>query len=561
MPMPRYRHLKRYREIANSFARHGFGHLLTYLGLSHYLPSVRRARQSEHALLEYSRSQRIRMLLEDLGPTFIKFGQLLSTRPDLLPRDIHDELASLQDNVPSFSYPLAEGILERELEKPVGDTFRSYEAKPLAAASIGQVYRACLHSGEDVVVKIRRPKIVAQMETDLEILLDAAKMADSRTQWGQIYNFEDIVLELQRSVHDELDFITEAEHAEQIRQNLSTRADVIVPKIHWDYTTSAVLTMDHVDGIKLLHPEKLREAGHDPETIIKTLVDLMFVQIFQHGVFHADPHPGNLAVAPDGRLVLMDFGIVGKLKGERKQHFILFLLGLINHSPRQMVRALSKMGVLTRRVDRKELRRDAERLMDKYLDVPLHRIHLGRAISEIFTLAYEYRIRIPAEFTLLGKTIMTLEGVIENLDRDLKLIELLRPYAGKLLRERFTAEAIRESAAEQFFETTDLATSLPARLNDMLDRIDTEGIPLQINYPDLDTTFLHMDRITNRLSFSIVLLSFSIIMAGLIIGAALVASITGEPLLWRLPIIELGFALAGGMAVWLFLAIYRSGKM
>ena len=555
--MPRYRHLRRYREIANSFVRHGFGHIFTHLGLSQYLPSVRR---SEHTLLEYSLAQRIRLLLEDLGPTFVKFGQLLSTRPDLLPRDILDELTKLQDNVPSVPYGLVEGIIEKDLGRPVAEIFESFEERPLAAASIGQVHRACLHSGEEVVVKVRRPKIARQMHIDLEILLDAAKAADRHTPWGKIYNFKEIIQELQRSVQDELDFLTEAEHAERIRTNVKNRDDVIIPKIYWDYTSSAILTMELTDGIKLLHREQLLEAGHNPETVVSKLVDLMFTQIFHHGLFHADPHPGNLAVAEDGRIIFMDFGIVGKLKGDRKQQFILFLLGIIGRNPRHLVRSLSKMGVLSRRIDRRKLRRDTERLMDKYLDVPLHRIKLGRAVTEVFTLAYEYQIRIPAEFTLLGKTIMTLEGVIEDLDNNLKLIQLLKPYTGRLLRERYSLSVMKDTAAEQFLETSDFILSLPARLNDLLDRMDTEGVPVQFNYPDLNTTFLHLDRLANRISFSIVLLSFSIIMAGLIIGSALVASITGAPLLWRLPILEVGFVLAGAMAVWLFYAIYRSGK-
>ena len=559
--MPKYRHIKRYREIANSLVRHGFGHVLTHFGLSQYLPSVRRARKSEQALLEYTSGQRIRMLLEELGPTFIKFGQMLSTRPDLLPRDIMDELSSLQDRVPSFPYSAVEIIVERELGRPIAEIYQEFDQKPFAAASIGQVHHARLHSSVDVVVKVRRPNIVKQMQTDLEILLEMAKAADKRTPWGRVYHLADIVLEVQRSVHEELDYMVEADHAEQIRNNFAGHTGVIIPRIYWDLTTPAVMTMELVEGIKLIQPEKLREAGHNPEQIVEQLVELMFSQIFHHGLFHADPHPGNLAVAADGRLIFMDFGIVGRLRGERKRQFILFLLGVINHNPRQLVRSLSSMGVLSRRIERKELLRDAERLMDKYLDTPLHKINLGRAVTEVFSLAYEYHIRIPAEFTLLGKTIMTLEGVIEDLDRDLVLIELLRPYSSRLLRERFSFESLKDGAADQFFETSDLLFSLPRRLNDVFDRFDTEGIPMQINYPDIDKVVSHMDRLANRLIFSIVLLAFSLIMAGLIIGAGLVATITGQYLLWRLPIIEIGFIFAGGMATWLFLAIYRSGKL
>lgn len=559
--MPKYRHLKRYREIANSLVRHGFGHLLTQLGLSQFLPSVRRAGKSEVAILQYTRAQRLRMLLEELGPTFVKFGQLLSTRPDLIPRDILDELACLQDSVPAFPFQEAAAIISMELGQLLEQIYSEFEVKPLAAASIGQVHRARLHTGEYVVVKVRRPRIVSQMQTDLEILLDMAKLADKRTPWGRVYHLEEIALELQRAVVEELDFVTEAENAEQIRHNLRHRRDVVIPKIYWDQTTTAVLTMEFVAGVKLSDPAHLLEAGHQPRQVIATLVDLMFAQIFHDGRFHADPHPGNLAVAEDGRIIFMDFGIVGRLRGERKRQFILFLLGIINHSPRQMVRSLADMGVLSRRIDRKALRRDAERLMDRYLDVPLSKIHLGKAVTEIFALAFEYHIRIPAEFTLLGKTIMTLEGVIEDLDAETKLIEILRPYAGRLAKERLAFESVKEIATEQFLETSDFVLSLPRRLNDILDRVDTEGFPLQLNYPDLDKTFLHLDRLGNRLSFSIVLLAFSIIMAGLIIGSGLVATITGAALLWRLPIIEIGFILAGAMAIWLFLAIYRSGKL
>lgn len=559
--IPRYRHLKRYRQIANSLFRHGFGYLLTQSGLTRFLPSVRRAQKNEETFSHSTRARRLRKLLEELGPTFVKFGQLLSTRPDLVPRDILDELSLLRDRVSPFPYSEARSIIEREMGKPLDEIFAAFEEEPIAAASVGQVHRALLHEGDEVVVKVRRPHITGQMRLDLEILLEMARLADRHTSWGAVYHFGDVVQELQRAVSNELDYLTEAENMEQVRANLRHRRDILIPKVYRQYTTSAVLTMEHISGIRLDRQDQIAATGKKPQEMVRLLVDAIFEQIFDHGLFHADPHPGNLAVSGDGQLILMDFGIVGRLRGERRRQFILFLLGTVNRNPRQIVRSLANMGILSRRIDRKALRRDVEYLMDRYLDVPLGKIELGKTVREILSLAFEYHIRIPPEFTLLAKTLMTLEGVIEELADDLKLLELLKPYTGRLIKERFSPAAVKESVSEQFWETTDFLFSLSRRLNELFERMEVDGFPLQVNYPDLDKAFSHMDRLANRISFSIVLLALSLVIAGLIISSALVATITGETALWRLPIIETGFIIAGGMSVWLLWAILRSGRL
>lgn len=559
--IPRYRHFRRYRQVIKSVFRHGFGHLLSQIGLVSLLPSARHAHREDKILLRYSFAKRLRLLLEELGPSFIKFGQLLSTRPDLLPRDVLTELSLLQDNVPSFDYSKVSYAVEEALDKPLSELFAFFEQEPLAAASIGQVHRAGLHTGEKVVVKVRRPGIVSQMETDLEILLDMARLAERHAAWARVYRVKEVVQELSRAIREELDYLIEAENARHFRENFKNRRDVIIPKVYWQFSAASVLVMEEVEGIKLNRPEQLIAAGHDLKNLARRLVEITFVQIFDHGFFHADPHPGNLALNSHDRLVLMDFGIAGRLKKESRRQFVLFLLGLVNRNPRQVVRALSNMGILSRPIDRKALRRDVERLLDKYLDMPLHKVELGRAVREILALAFEYNIRLPSEFALLGKAIMTLEGVIERLTSDLKLVELLQPYAGKLVREHLSPASLSEAAAEQLQELTDFLTSLPRRFNEALDRFDSDGIPLQLNYPDFEKALSHLARLGNRLTFSIALLSFSIIMAGLIIGSGLVAGITRETLLWRLPIVEVGFILAGLMAVWLLLAIIRSGRL
>ncbi|MCL5982085.1 MAG: AarF/UbiB family protein, partial [Firmicutes bacterium] len=455
----------------------------------------------------------------------------------------------------------AAAIIEQELGRPWDEIYAAFSAEPLAAASIGQVHCARLPDDTEVVVKIRRPGISVQMETDLEILLEVARFADRHTVWGKVYRTSAVVQELQRAVLEELDFPDEAENALRIRENLRLRKDVIIPRIYTGQTSAAVLTMEKVCGIKFNQPNSLEAAGHDRAQIARLLVDIMFEQIFINGFFHADPHPGNLAVSGDGRLVFMDFGIVGKMRGSRRRQFTLLLLGIVNRNARLLVSSLTDMGFISRRVDRKALRHDVERLMEKYLDLPLRGINLGRAVREVFVLAFEHQIRIPAEFTILGKTLMTLEGVVEDLAPELKLVELLKPYAGELARERLSLPAIRETLTEQASEAGEFFFSLPRRLGEILERTDVEGFPLQLNYPDLDKLFSHLDKQINRLSFSIILLAFSMTMAGLIIGSGLVAGITGETLLWRLPIIEAGFILAGIMAVWLLFAILRSGRL
>lgn len=558
--MPRYRHLKRYRQIANSLARHGFGHLLAQLKVSHLIPAGRR-KQLDDTVTHLSAAQRLRTLLEELGPTFVKFGQLLSTRPDLMPGDFLEELSRLQDNVPPFPLNEVQAIISAELKRPLPEVYASFETDPLAAASISQVHKAILKDGTPVVVKVRRPGIRRQMEIDLEILLEAARLAERHTTWGKLYRVKDVVMELQKTVREELDFLNEAENAEAFRNNFLKRTDVYISKVYKDLSSSAVLTMEMVEGIKLNDPESLKAAGYNPETVVHRLVDTMFEQVFIFGLFHGDPHPGNLALDRQGRLVFMDFGIVGRLKGEQKHRFIVFLLGVINSNPRQIVRSLADMGILAGHFDRRALLNDVEKLLSAYLDVPLRKIQLGRALREIFALTYKYKILLPAEFTLLGKSIMTLEGVIERLDAGVKMAELLKPYAPRLLRERYSPKSLRNTAVEQLYEVTGFIQSLPRRLNELMDRVDTDGFPVHHQFPDKEKAFAHLDRLINRLTFSIVLLAFSIIVAGLVIGSGLVATVSGEQLLWRLPIIEIGFIIAGLMAAWLLLAIYRSGKL
>jgi len=551
----RMRQLHRYRKIATALVRNGLGALVQELGFHEWFPFLHRKERLD--VRNKSIGERIRMMLEELGPTFVKLGQIASTRPDLIPPSILKELESLQDDVPAYSYEEAVAIIEQELGAPMGRMFRQFDRTPLAAASIGQVYQAELHDGTKVAVKVQRPNIERMIITDLEILADWARIAEHRIDWARRYRLGDIVEELGRALRQELDYMTEARNAEKFHQQSKAWKHVHVPKVYWDYCTSRILTMEFREGIRLSDLDGLVRAGIDRQIVAERLASVLFQQILIEGFFHGDPHPGNVLVLHNGDLVLLDFGMVGRLTPAMKKHFTTFIIALRNQSTKGVIRAISSMGIVPEGVKNELLYADVEELREKYYKVPLKNVSLGEAVRDLLDVAHRHRIHIPTELTLLSKSLLTLEGVVTSLDPNFRVFDVAEPFGKKLFAEQFSPQRVIRRWLEQMPEYIDLLREVPLTLKQLTSMMQRGQVKVEVAVPQTEELMNRLDRISNRLSFSVVLLSLSIVMVGIVVGASLRNS---DIFLWRFPVIEIGFIAVLFLFFWLILSILRSGR-
>lgn len=553
----RIRHLGRYRDVAAVLVRHGFGLVVEELGLSQLLSLPIRLFREREEPDPKSVGERVRRVIEELGPTFIKIGQIASTRPDVIPAGVIKELEHLQDRVPSFSFAEVKTIIKEELGADIGEIFLEFEESPLAAASIGQVHRAVLLSGEEVAVKVQRPQISGVIQTDLEILLDLAALAEHRLSWAEQYKVTEMAGEFARSLRAELDYTIEGRNAEKISRQVADDPRIHIPQIFWEHTTKKVLIMEYVEGLKLSCLEELEEQGYNRKSIAETLAKTILQQILIEGFFHADPHPGNILVLPGGVIALIDFGMVGRLSPDMKQHFASLVIALMKQKTEDMIRAIFQMGLVPDDVKLPILRKDVDDLREKYLGVPLSQIHLGEAVNELFAVAFRHCILIPADLTLLGKAILTLEGIVAKLDPELSILDIAKPFGLKLLRERYRPVNVLNKAWANINEYGGILLELPHQMKDLLRTMLQGRTRLEISVRELDSFLRKLDRISNQLSFSIVLLSFSIVMTGLIIAS----SLGNKPVIfWKIPAMEAGFVVAALMFLWLLFSIFRSGR-
>lgn len=549
-------HVKRFQKIINTLVKHGFGQLIHDLGideLARHLPFHWSGKEKKE-MVELSRPVRIRMVAEELGPTFVKLGQLLSTRSDILPPEYLVELRKLQDQVPPFPFSQVREIIEKELGRSLETIFKSFEEFPTAAASIGQVHRAVLPGEEEVIVKVQRPNIQKTIEQDLDILEEIASLLDKYTKLGKIYNFTGIVKEFSHILNMELNYYYEGRNAERIKKNFVDDGEVYIPEIYWDYTTQKVLTMEHIKGIKLNDQNGLKKSGFTPRKIVEKLTRAYLKQILLNGFFHGDPHPGNIGLLPDGRIYFMDFGIAGFLDEDQRKFFSKLLFGFLYKDIEQIIFGLTSLGVTTEETNIKQLRWELERLQEKYFDLPLKKINLGQSLQELMEIAFRQRIRLPAEFTLLARTFLTLEGLISELDPEFSIAELVEPFGREVLRKQFSTKKIALAFYKYSNRYLRLLEIFPERLIAIMEKGAEGNLKLKVEVSEAERLLNRLNNMVNRLSFSIVL-------ASIIVGLCLMLQFAEVTLFRRFPLAEIGLIIAAIMGFWWLWAILRSGRL
>ncbi|HEY8414944.1 MAG TPA: AarF/ABC1/UbiB kinase family protein [Thermaerobacter sp.] len=557
------RHLRRYREIATVLARHGLNVVAEQLGLARRpgaggRPFGTKLSEEEARARGRSLGVHLRQALEELGPTFVKLGQVLSTRPDLLPPDVLRELSRLQDRVPPFPYEQVAAQIEGELGRPVHSLFVRFDPEPLAAASIGQVHAAELPGGQPVVVKVQRPGVRRTIEADLDILMGLADLAERYSPLAEVYPFREIAGEIAATLRAELDFIREARNAERLRRLAARNPAVSIPRVYWEYTTPRVLTLERLEGTKLSEDAASSLPPAEARRMARALVMAVLEPMFTEGVFHADPHPGNVMLLEGGRIGLLDFGVVGHLDAATRRHLTALVIALLRGDTDGLVRNVVALAGVPPDVDRRRLRRDLEVLRDRYYDVPLAEIDLAEVIPSFFEVLRRHRVRVPAELGLVGKTLLTLQGVASRLDPGLSILDLARPLGRRLLRRYLSPREASRRLLDRWEEYGEPLLDLPVQLHRLLLEARA-GRPLfKVEVVERDELHQGLSRLVNRLAFSVLLLSFTIMMAALVVAGALLGR--SEPVL-RFPFIEIGVAVLAVATAALLWAIARSGRL
>ena len=552
-----YRHMNRYRQIITVLFKYGFGDLVDRLHVGQYLEIGMQmiSRKRRDRVEKLTRSERLRMALEELGPTFVKMGQILSSRPDLIPVEFIEELSKLQDNVPPFPFSQVREIIEAELTSPIDEIFQKFEETPLAAASIGQVHRAQLRNGEDVIVKVQRPGIRAIIEVDLEILLHLATLIERHIEEWEIHRPTRIVEEFARSLEKEIDYTIEASNAERFARQFIGNSSVYVPRIFMETTTKQVLTMEYVDGIKASEIDKLDNEGLDRNIIASRGADLILEQVFKHGFFHADPHPGNVFIMPDNVICYLDFGMMGRVDRYAKEHFADMVYGYVKRDESRIAGAILKVVEWDREPDRRILERDIRDFIEAYLYKPLKELHIGDIFQKLLELITTHGLRLPPDIFLMIKAMAQVEGLGLVLDPDFDMTERAAPFIKRIKLERLSPKRVVGDFFESGGDLVQLLKDIPEELRTILKQLRQGKARIVFEHRGLENVISGLDRSSNRIASALII-------SALIIGSSLVIRTEMGPFLFGFPILGVvGFSIAGIFGIGLLISILRSGRM
>jgi ubiquinone biosynthesis protein len=542
----RRQNLARLGEIAQVAARHGFGYAFGRKdGSSDELNGADAGR---------NRGRRMREMLDELGPTFVKFGQLLSTRPDVVPPDILTELRGLQDDAHPEPFEHVRAVVEQELGLTIEQVFLEFEEKPIAAASIGQVHRALLPGGQEVVVKVQRPDAERQLSADIQLLYQVAKVAGERVRRLQFIDLVGTVDEFARTVRRELDYGIEARNAEVFRRNFAGDERVAVPKIYWRYTTARVLTMERVEGEVLRHVDFASWSPDDRRRLGNRITETWMQMIFVHGFFHADPHPANVLVRGPDHISLVDFGMTEQLTTRDREAVVRLLLDILNQDVERLPRRLRALGIRFPRQMEEELGDRLGVILQRYSAAAIGEIDAREVLREIFQTIYQLDITLPARWVMLDKTIATLAGVALEIYPDLKVFEVARPYAMRMAAQRFRPDHIAERMRTDVGRYAEAFLEYPFQLSELLDEFKDGELEITVRPEGFSEAVDKVQASANRLVLAIVA-------AALIVGSAVISVFARSTDVAGLSLIAIpGFLIAFALVAWLCLGIFRSGR-
>jgi len=454
----------------------------------------------------------IRTTFLDLGPTFIKVGQLFSTRADIFSAEYVEELSKLQDRVPAFSYEQVEGIIEQELGKTVPTLFQDFEPVPLAAASLGQVHKATLYTGESVVVKVQRPGLKKLFEIDLGILKGIARYFQNHPKWGRGRDWMGIYEECCRILWEEIDYLNEGRNADTFRRNFRSFSWVNVPRVYWRYATSRVITLEYMPGIKVSQYEALDAAGVDRKAIARYGAQAYLHQLLNNGFFHADPHPGNLAVSPDGALIFYDFGMMGTIKSNVREGLMETLFGIAQKDGNRVVKSLVDLGAIAPVEDMGPVQRSVQYMLDNFMDKPFENQSVAAISEDLYQLAYDQPFRFPATFTFVMRAFSTLEGVGKGLDPEFNFMEVAQPYAMQLMTDNNSSEgnSFLNELSRQAVQVSSTALGLPRRLEDTLDKIERGDIRFRVRSVETERLLRRQSNIQLGMTYALIISGFTI---------------------------------------------------
>jgi ubiquinone biosynthesis protein len=555
MAQPAPRTLSRLSEIAQVMVRHGFGYFFEAHRLTDLIPGRRIA--DVGAMTPSARGQHLREVLEELGPTFVKFGQLLSTRPDIVPPDLIAELRPLQDDVRPFPFEQAERVIEEELGNSIERLFLDFDPMPVAAASIGQVHQATLPNGRKVAVKVQRPDAVRQIEADLVLLYQAAKLVKERVRALDFVDARALVDEFARQIRQELDYRLEGRNAQTFHRNFAGDPHVQVPKVYWTYTRARVLTLEWLDGTQLADVDTLGLTLEERRDLAYLTAETWMTMIFRHGFFHADPHPANVLVLEEaGTIGLVDFGSAGKLSDDDMTKLTRLFIDAAAENVDMLPKRLADLGVRYPREREEEFLAELREIYYRYYGASLAEIDPIQVIREAFQLIYSMNLHLPTRYLLLDRTIATLGSVGIELYPDFNVFEVARPYARGLMLERFTPDRIARRARRDAFQYAHILREAPQQIHEILEELRDGRIEVGFVHKGLDEFLADLQRVFNRLVVAL-------IVTGGLIGSSLIGIFAkaGPHLLGVNVISIVGFALSAVLGVWLLWGVVRSGRL